>query len=235
MKFFKKNRPHTVIVILGVLLITYALAIGFAEETVTRELTIAELSRNSAGYGMKAPSNVQGVVNRAHSVVVGKVTANKGARSANSVYVGSESNKRRTLNNDIETNETIQIFELEVENVLVDDGFIGETVLLTAFSEDLYVYNPKLGERYLFALFRQPDDLEYGYHPAWGMFDIGSNEVVRGDGTVPEIVAPSSSTEFVESFRYAAENRIGLKSISEWNEPYADLSLSDRAALAGSK
>ena len=173
----------------------------------------------------KVPTNIQGAVNRAHAVIIGEVVSLDGTRPTGSTYVGPEGNKVR-IDSTFANPGDLNLYSVRVNEVIVDDGFVGDVVRLTGFSPDEVIYNPTVGARYVLVLFRQPDNLEYGFRPFWGMYDISGDTVIREDGTPPEIEAPLGTDEFLAELRRAAADRQVL-TFSEWNEPYSDLSASE--------
>lgn len=176
----------------------------------------------------KHPTNIQGAVNRAQAVIVGEVVSLDGTRPQGSTYVGPEGNKVRIASTHPDPG-VLNLYSVRVDEVMVDDGYVGDVVRLTGFSPDDPIYNPTVAAKYIFVLFRQPDNLEYGFRPVWGMYEVSGDTVIREDGTPPDIEAPLATDQFLAEFRSAAADRQVL-TFSEWNEPYADLSQSERQA-----
>ncbi|MEX0762135.1 MAG: hypothetical protein WD208_05685 [Dehalococcoidia bacterium] len=175
------------------------------------------------GYGFGAePTNVQGVVNRVHAIVVARVASFNGSRIEGPYVDGELTEAPTPVPGEPPIAMESGYFSFNIEKVLLDDGFIDDAPVFRGVPEEDHIFNPDVGERYVLALLRNPDDESYGAVPSFGMIELNDGKATRRDGSAPPFEGPTDEEALIEAFEDAVEVRRHVP-IGEWNEPYADL------------
>jgi hypothetical protein len=156
-----------------------------------------------------SPESVQDLVNRVDAVVVGKIT------------FFSDSIQEPPYGLDLETtgdrpvpNILVTYYEIELEEILLDDGNVSSNALLRLAGRHSPSY-PQVGEDYLFALGVNPDSKSYGVSGAWGLIIFDDGPVRNFDGTPLEYDGVTDRATLTSLVKSSLEDRAKLPPL-EW-------------------
>lgn len=112
-------------------------------------------------------------------------------------------------------------YDIAIEEVLLDDGNVRSHPRLRLEPNPPHNPSPTLpqiGERFLFALGRNPDSLSYGVATDWTdwqVLTLDGGGIRNYDGTSPGYVGVTDEASLVESIRAAVPNYDFLP-VSQW-------------------
>ena len=147
----------------------------------------------------REPQDVQELVNRSHAIVIGSVSAISG--TAQELPYG-------TSEDDFDPAELsfmysgVTYYDIAVEAVLLDDGNVRAYPRLRLDGAHNPMY-PQIGERFLFALGRNPDSLSYGIAADWDVLPLDGGAIRNFDGTSPGYAGVSDETSLVNAIKDA--------------------------------
>ena len=150
----------------------------------------------------REPQDVQELVNRSHAIVIGAVSAISG--TAQELPYG-------TSEDDFDPMELsfrysgVTYYDIAVEAVLLDDGNVRAYPRLRLDGAHNPMY-PQIGERFLFALGRNPDSLSYGIAADWEMLPLDGGAIRNFDGTSPGYAGVSDEASLVQAIKDAVAN-----------------------------
>lgn len=180
---------------------------------------------STAGFGIgPEPTNVQGVVNRVHAIVVARITSFDGARSEGPYVNGVLTDAPTPVPGRPSVAFESGYFSFEVEKILLDDGFVADAPSFRGVADQDHRANPDVGERYILSLFRNPDNRSYGAMPTFGLIELSDGKATRQDGLAFRFEGPTGEEALIKAFEEAIKKRRAI-TFGEWREPYADLPL----------
>ena len=147
----------------------------------------------------REPQDVPELVNRSHAIVIGAVSAISG--TAQELPYG-------TTEDDFDPMELsfmysgVTYYDIAVEAVLLDDGNIRAYPRLRLDGAHNPMY-PQVGERFLFALGRNPDSLSYGIAADWEILPLDGGDIRNYDGTSPGYAGVSDEASLVQAIKDA--------------------------------
>ena len=162
----------------------------------------------------KEPADIQELVNRSHSVVVGLISS-VGELISEPPYNAEDFEH---LPEDQRPTREMRYYGISIEEVLLDDGYVEDNAKLRL--APVWPTQPKLNERYVFVLGRNPDNRSYGISATWNMLTLGGDTIRDLTGTEPGYVGVVDETSLLEGVRAAALNYEFMPH-SEWPERFA--------------
>ncbi|MEX0927373.1 MAG: hypothetical protein WD208_11795 [Dehalococcoidia bacterium] len=97
----------------------------------------------------------------------------------------------------------VTYFELEIDQILKDDGVIGESRLLRLGGVPGGDLHPEVGDRLLFSLGRNSDGTSYGIVGEWSMIHMDEDMVKTFTGGTLNFAQDTHPDEFVQEVRSA--------------------------------
>ena len=161
----------------------------------------------------KEPADIQELVNRSRAVVVGSISS-VGELISEPPYNAEDfedwpEDQRPTVE--------VKYYDISIEEVLLDDGYVEDNAKLRL--APIWPTEPKLNERYVFALDRNPDNQSYGISATWDMLTLGGDAIRDLAGTEPGYVGVVDETSLLEGVKAAALNYEFMPH-SEWPERF---------------
>ncbi len=161
----------------------------------------------------KEPADIQELVNRSHAVVVGSISS-VGELISEPPYNAEDfedwpEDQRPTVE--------VKYYDISIEEVLLDDGYVEDNAKLRL--APIWPTEPKLNERCLFVLGRNPDNRSYGISATWNMLTLGGDGIRDLAGTAPGYVRVTDELSLVESIRNAVPNYDFLP-VGEWPDRF---------------
>ena len=150
----------------------------------------------------REPQDVQELVNRSHAIVIGAVSAISG--TVQELPYG-------TTEDDFDPAELsfrysgVTYYDIAVEAVLLDDGNVRAYPRLRLDGAHNPMY-PQIGERFLFAVGRNPDSLSYGIAADWDVLPLDGGAIRNFDGTSPGYAGVSDEASLVQAIKDAVVN-----------------------------
>ena len=162
-------------------------------------------------YYKMPPADIQELVNRSHAAVVGTIA--RVSEPVNELpYFTTEEDFAAEPEEEWPYYE-VRYFDIEIEEVLLDDGNIRENARLRLGNNEWEVM-PQQGERYLFSLLVAPDNKSYGISANWMLLSIEEG-IHKLDGSPAGFVGVADETKLLEDARTAAED-YDFMPYSEW-------------------
>jgi hypothetical protein len=154
---------------------------------------------------IKAPADVQELINRGVVVVIGTV-------SKDPIYTREGPFDE---SGNITDHHTIPIstYEIEIERVIVDDGAVAKAPLLRLSGSPEQIRFPT-DKRFLFVLNVNPDG-RYGADGDWAVVRLSDDKPRNYGGAIPSYMEGSSTDSFIEEVEAAARNHKHTP-VSEW-------------------
>jgi hypothetical protein len=179
---------------------------------------------HGAGYGYGPwAKTVQGVVNRAQAIVIARVVSFDGSREEGP-YINSELTAPPTPRpGEPSVALSSGYFRLEIERILLDDGFIADAPVYRGIPDPDDPRNPVIGRRYIMSLGRNSDNRSYGAAMPSSLIYFEDGEARYRFGERMYIEGPEDEESLIAAFEAAIAVRRPLLSVNEWWEPYAEL------------
>ena len=162
----------------------------------------------------KEPADIQDLVDRSHAVVVGSISS-VGELISDSPYNAEEF---EDLPKDQRPTREMRYFGISVEEVLLDDGYVEDNARLRL--APVWPTQPKLNERYVFVLERNPDNRSYGISATWNMLILGKDTITDLNGKDPGYEGATTEADLLSTLRTASES-YEFKPMIEWPERFA--------------
>ncbi len=108
----------------------------------------------------------------------------------------------------------VTYYAIQIEDVLLDDGNIRlhPRLGLTGGHNSM---RPQVGERFLFALGRQPDGLSYGLTADWCLIFLDGGPIRNFDGVEPGYAGVANEASLKSAVQAAVPNRVHLP-MAQW-------------------
>lgn len=167
------------------------------------------------------PQSVQDFVNRSRAIVIGTVTAisepvvERPYNFNPAEYEGVPESEWPSIE--------VAYWTIDVEQVLLDDGNIEANPKLRMEPNPPHRGDkplPRLNERYLFSLGRNPDSLSYGISADWMVLSLDGDDILDLAGNEPGYVGVTDELSLVEGIRKAVPNHDFLP-VGEWPDKFA--------------
>ena len=162
----------------------------------------------------KEPADIQELVDRSHVVVVGSISL-VGDLISESPYNAEDF---EDLPEDQRPTREMRYYGITIEEVLLDDGYVEDNAKLRL--APVWPTQPKLNERYVFVLGRNPDNRSYGISATWDMLVLGKDTITDLDGKDPGYEGAATEAGLLSALRTASES-YEFKPMIEWPERFA--------------
>lgn len=159
----------------------------------------------------KEPADIQELVNRSHAVVVGSISS-VGELISEPPYNAEDFEH---LPEDQRPTQEMRYYGISIEEVLLDDGYVEDNAKLRL--APVWPTEPKLNERYVFVLGRNPDNRSYGISATWNMLTLGGDTIRDLNGKDPGYEGAATEADLLSALRTASES-YEFKPMIEWPE-----------------
>lgn len=189
--------------------------------------TAYALNRDSSGPEMSleyaGPEDAADLVQRSHAIVVAKIVRRQ--REAVEGPYGGTPPAQETRPDFPTPDHTVPVtyYELQVEETLLSDGRVGETIVLRVGGNSYsagFGPQPIFGDRYLVSMHVTPDSTAYTTPFGWGLLSLdGSVESSLGTRYTPAFLENMGATQAIASVRSAARSRYpkGFRANHQWD------------------
>ena len=148
----------------------------------------------------REPQTVQDFVNRSHAVVIGTIAAI--SDPVQELPYGTTAADYPPMALPLLYLEATY-YSIAIEEVLLDDGNIRAHPSLRLDGADNSIL-PRVGERFLFSLGRNPDSLSYGIAAAWMVLPLDGGDIRNFDGVSPGYAGVTDEASLVQAVKAAA-------------------------------
>ena len=148
----------------------------------------------------REPQTVQDFVNRSHAVVIGAIAAI--SDPVQELPYGTTAADYPPMALPLMYLEATY-YNIAIEEVLLDDGNIRAHPSLRLDGADNSIL-PRVGERFLFSLGRNPDSLSYGIAAAWMVLPLDGGDIRNFDGVSPGYAGVTDEASLVQAVKAAA-------------------------------
>ena len=133
------------------------------------------------------PQNVQDLVNRSQAIVIGAISAISEVKREIPYDTTEQEFAKKFADVPEELRPYLEVayYDIAIEEVLLDDGNVRAHPRLRL---EPYSPLPRIGQRYLFTMGRNPDSLSYGVAADWMTLTLGDNNIRNLDGSSPGYV-----------------------------------------------
>ena len=165
------------------------------------------------------PVDIQDFVDRSHVIVIGTVSGVEGpvedlGYSADNTYL-------EFIRYDLENSQhlpsiTMTYYELELEEIVLDDGNIGSNAFVRMHGTP-DSYELQVGDRLLFAMSPNPDFRSYSPDSNWGMIFLDGSELRYFNGRSLPFEGVSDEESLVDEIEAALPGRVTTPPSVRWN------------------
>ncbi len=166
----------------------------------------------------REPRNVQDLVNRSHAIVIGTISAISDL-TRELPYGTTSEDFQGEMYQGYEFSTEVTYYDIAIEEVLLDDGNVRAYPRLRLDGAHNPAY-PQIGERFLFALGRNPDSLSYGIAANWDVLPLDGGDIRNFDGTSPGYVGVTDEASLVKAIREAVPYYDFLP-VNQWPSRFA--------------
>lgn len=162
----------------------------------------------------KPPQNIQDLVNRHDAIVVGTIAEISNPKLEKPYDWTPQDDAEAKRYGFSGPRMLVTYYRIRIEELLLDDGVISAHPRFGLTGQHNQIL-PQVGERFLFALLRQPDGLSYGLSADWNLIHLDGGSIRNFDGESPNYAGVTNETTLKSALKSAIPLRVGL-SIEQW-------------------
>lgn len=161
-----------------------------------------------------APGSVQELVNRYDALVVGAISEISGPQQEFGYGKTAEDYQFLLDQGHPLPSMSMTYYHIRLEEVLLDDGNVRNHPKLR-LSHEHSALRPQVGERFLFALIRNPDGESYGVSADWCLLHLDGGLIRNFDGAAPGYAGVTDEATLKAAIQTAVPRRVHLP-LSRW-------------------
>ena len=207
-----------------ILMVSLAITRGGAESYnehihgVAHEQNAGRTLNDGQGYPLSAyfkpPQNIQDLVNRHDAIVVGTIAEISNPKLEKPYDWTPQDDAEAKRYGFSGPRILVTYYRIRIEELLLDDGVISAHPRFGLTGQHNQIL-PQVGERFLFALLRQPDGLSYGLSADWNLIHLDGGSIRNFDGESPNYAGVTNEATLKSALKSAIPLRVGL-SIDQW-------------------